>query len=53
MGTRFAAGVTAAFASTLASTWLIRQVERDRSLAPYAVYRSVLALVVLRKTRDF
>src|SRR5207244_9834235 len=34
MGARFAAGMGAAFASTLASTWLIRQVERDRSLAP-------------------
>jgi undecaprenyl-diphosphatase len=45
----FAAGVGAAFASTLASTWLIRQVERDRSLAPYAAYRAVLAAVVLRK----
>jgi undecaprenyl-diphosphatase len=43
----FAAGVAASFASTLASTWLIRQVERDRSLAPYAAYRTVLALAVL------
>jgi undecaprenyl-diphosphatase len=45
----FAAGVGAAFVSTLASTWLIRQVERDRSLAPYAAYRAALAAVVLRK----
>jgi undecaprenyl-diphosphatase len=43
----FAAGVGAAFASTLASTWLIRQVERDRSLLPYAAYRAALALAVL------
>jgi undecaprenyl-diphosphatase len=43
----FAAGAIASFASTLGSTWLIRQVERDRSLLPYAAYRSVLALVVL------
>src|SRR5207244_7376655 len=42
----FAAGIGAAFASTLASTWLIRQVERDRSLAPYAAYRVALAGVV-------
>jgi undecaprenyl-diphosphatase len=49
MAARFAAGAGAAFASTLASTWLIRQVERDRSLAPYAVYRAALALVVLRR----
>src|SRR5437764_1239664 len=45
----FAAGIGAAFASTLASTWLIRQVERDRSLAPYAAYRVALACVVLRR----
>lgn len=43
----FAAGVGAAFTSTLASTWLIRQVERDRSLLPYAAYRSALAATVL------
>jgi undecaprenyl-diphosphatase len=45
----FAAGTAASFASTLGSTWLIRQVERDRSLAPYAAYRSALAAVVLRR----
>jgi undecaprenyl-diphosphatase len=49
MGPRFAAGVAASFASTLGSTWLIRQVERDRSLAPYAVYRAGLAAAVLRR----
>jgi undecaprenyl-diphosphatase len=42
----FALGTGASFGSTLASTWLIRQVERDRSLAPYAVYRLGLAGVV-------
>ncbi len=47
----FAAGVGAAFASTLASTWLIRQVERDRSLLPYAAYRAALAAVVLARRR--
>ncbi|HEV7363823.1 MAG TPA: undecaprenyl-diphosphate phosphatase [Solirubrobacteraceae bacterium] len=46
----FAAGVAASFASTLASTWLIRQVERDRSLMPYAAYRTALAGVVLVRT---
>ena len=51
MGLRFAAGAGASFASTLASTWLIRQVERDRSLAPYAAYRTALALAVLVKGR--
>jgi undecaprenyl-diphosphatase len=45
----FAAGTAASFASTLGSTWLIRQVERDRSLAPYAAYRVALATVVLRR----
>jgi undecaprenyl-diphosphatase len=45
----FAVGIGAAFASTLGSTWLIRQVERDRSLVPYAAYRALLAAVVLRK----
>jgi undecaprenyl-diphosphatase len=44
-----AAGVAASFASTLGSTWLIRQVERDRSLVPYAAYRIGLAAVVLRR----
>ncbi|HSO98888.1 MAG TPA: undecaprenyl-diphosphate phosphatase [Solirubrobacteraceae bacterium] len=43
------AGAGASFASTLGSTWLIRQVERDRSLAPYAAYRIALALVVLAR----
>jgi undecaprenyl-diphosphatase len=42
-----ALGAAASFASTLGSTWLIRQVERDRSLAPYAVYRLGLAALVV------
>jgi undecaprenyl-diphosphatase len=45
----FALGAAASFASTLASTWLIRQVERDRSLAPYALYRLALAGLVVRR----
>jgi undecaprenyl-diphosphatase len=45
----FLAGAGASFASTLGSTWLIRQVERDRSLAPYAIYRIALATVVFRR----
>ncbi len=45
----FALGTGASFVSTLASTWLIRQVERDRSLAPYAAYRIVLAACVARR----
>jgi undecaprenyl-diphosphatase len=47
-----AAGAAASFASTLGSTWLIRQVERDRSLLPYAVYRIALAGLVLRRLSD-
>jgi undecaprenyl-diphosphatase len=46
------AGAAAAFASTLASTWLIRQGERDRSLAPYALYRTLLAGVTIRRLRQ-
>jgi undecaprenyl-diphosphatase len=45
----FAAGAAASFASTLGFTWLIHQVERDRSLLPYALYRIGLASVVLRR----
>ncbi len=45
----FAAGAGASFASTLSSTWLIRQVERDRSLLPYAAYRTALGGLVLAK----
>jgi undecaprenyl-diphosphatase len=45
----FAAGAAASFVSTLGSTWLIRQVERDRSLVPYAAYRAALATVVLAR----
>jgi len=42
----FAAGIGAAFGSTLLSVRLIRAVERDRSLAPYAAYRLALAALV-------
>jgi undecaprenyl-diphosphatase len=46
-----AIGVGASFASTLASQRLIRLVERDRALWPYAAYRAGLAAVVLAKLR--
>lgn len=46
-----ALGAAASFASTLGSTWLIRQVERDRSLAPYAAYRLALSGVVASRLR--
>jgi undecaprenyl-diphosphatase len=42
-----ATGVAASFASTLASQRLIRVVERDRALWPYAAYRAGLAAVVI------
>jgi undecaprenyl-diphosphatase len=45
----FAVGAGAAFVSTLGSTWLISQVERDRSLLPYAVYRIALGGLVLAR----
>ncbi len=44
-------GVTASFASTLASQRLIKLVERDRALWPYAAYRAGLAAAVLVKLR--
>lgn len=46
-----AVGAAAAFASTLASQGLIRQVERDRALWPYAAYRIGLAAAVLATAR--
>jgi undecaprenyl-diphosphatase len=46
-----ALGAGAAFVSTLGSTWIISQVERDRSLLPYAAYRVVLAGAVLHRLR--
>lgn len=44
-------GIAASFASTLASQRLIRLVERDRALWPYAAYRGALAVVVLAGLR--
>jgi undecaprenyl-diphosphatase len=46
-----ALGVVCSFASTLASQRLIRLVERDRALWPYAAYRAALAAAVLAKLR--
>jgi undecaprenyl-diphosphatase len=46
-----AIGVVASFASTLASQRLIRLVERDGALWPYAAYRAALAGAVLVKLR--
>lgn len=46
-----AVGVAASFASTLASQRLIRLVERDRALWPYAAYRVALAAAVVERIR--
>ena len=46
-----AIGTVASFGSTLASQRLIRLVERDRALWPYAAYRTALAAAVLAKLR--
>jgi undecaprenyl-diphosphatase len=43
----FVAGTATSFASTLASQALIRLVERDSALWPYAAYRLALAVLVL------
>ena len=47
----FAAGAAAAFVSTLGSTRLIRALERDSSLLPYAVYRVAVAALIARRLR--
>ena len=46
----FVAGTATSFASTLASQALIRLVERDSALWPYAAYRAGLAGMVLART---
>lgn len=52
-GPWFAAGAGAAFLSTLGSARLIRMLERDRPLWPYALYRVALACVIAgRLARD-
>jgi undecaprenyl-diphosphatase len=48
---RLALGMSASFASTLGSSRLIARLGRDRSLLPYAAYRTALAGVVLRRLR--
>lgn len=45
----FAAGALAAFVSTLGSTRLIRALERDSSLLPYALYRIALSALIARR----
>jgi undecaprenyl-diphosphatase len=50
-GRTLAIGAGASFVSTLASMRLIRLVERDRALWPYAAYRLALAALVLQRAR--
>jgi undecaprenyl-diphosphatase len=45
----FAAGTAASFLSTIASAWIVGRVDRGHRLAPYAAYRSALALAVLAR----
>ena len=47
----FVAGIAASFTTTLASIRIIRQVERDRSLMPYAAYRLGLAALIVKRLR--
>lgn len=42
-------GIGASFLSTVVSARLVDQVERDRSLAPYAAYRILFALLILAR----
>lgn len=51
LATASTVGVGVAFASTLASQGLIKLVEQDRALWPYAAYRVALAGVVLAAAR--
>lgn len=44
-----AIGTATSFASTVAATDLIRMVERDRALAPYAAYRIAFALLIVAR----
>lgn len=48
----FAAGTAASFAGCMASIRLVRRVERDRSLLPFAAYRIALAMVVRSRLRS-
>ncbi len=48
-GAALGLGAVASFGSTLGFTWLIHQVERDRSLLPYAIYRAGLGAAVLAR----
>jgi hypothetical protein len=50
-GRALAIGAGASFASTLLSQRLIRLVERDRALWPYAAYRVGLAATVFARLR--
>jgi len=49
LGRAMRIGIGASFVSTLASQRLIRLVERDRALWPYAAYRAALAALVLTR----
>ncbi len=42
-------GIAASFLSTVVSARLVDQVERDRSLAPYAAYRIIFAMLIIAR----
>ena len=44
-----AIGTATSFVSTMAATDMIRMVERDRALAPYAAYRIIFAALILAR----
>lgn len=44
-----AIGTATSFLSTMAATDMIRMVERDRALAPYAAYRIIFAALILAR----
>jgi undecaprenyl-diphosphatase len=51
-GRTLAAGAASAFVSTLVSAPLLRRAAGGRTLLPFSIYRSLLALLVLRRLRS-
>lgn len=44
-------GAGSSFASTLACSWVVEKMERNRSLLPYALYRAGLAAAIVTRIR--
>jgi undecaprenyl-diphosphatase len=49
MRAAIAAGASASFASTVACSWLLRRIDGNRSMGPYAAYRILLAGLMGRR----